>query len=193
MARETLPLLAHLPRLEADGVTHRRDCECVRCDAGFRPTEHDRTVARERWQLAKAQQAASRALDRRREKVRAKKFALVMELDADARATDEHITALRAARTRADSDDRLAMLQRLRSEGVPLAEALDRGGSNRSRGPSRDRTCDQRIKSPLLYQLSYRPGTKRGEISLRDTGAATGTMTGDAIRDRSRSSGLAWR
>ena len=81
MARETLPLLAHLPRLEADGVTHRRDCECVRCDAGFRPTEHDRTVARERWQLAKAQQAASRALDRRREKVRAKKFALVMELD----------------------------------------------------------------------------------------------------------------
>lgn len=126
MIRETLPLLAHLPRLEADGVTHRRDCECVRCDAGFRPTEHARTVARDRWQLAKAQQAASRALDRRREKVRAKRFALVMELEADARAADEHITALRAARTRADSDDRLAMLQRLRSEGVPLAEALDR-------------------------------------------------------------------
>ena len=105
MARKPLPLLAHLPRLEADGVTHRRDCECVRCDAGFRPTEHDRTVARERWQLAKAQQAAARALDRRREKVRAKKFALVMELEAEARATDERISALRAARTRADGDD----------------------------------------------------------------------------------------
>ena len=126
MARETLPLLAHLPRLEADGVTHRRDCECVRCDAGFRPTEHDRTVAGDRWQLAKAQQAAARALDRRREKVRAKKFALVMELEAEARATDRHITSLRAARTRTDSDARLAMLQRLRSEGVPLAEALER-------------------------------------------------------------------
>jgi hypothetical protein len=126
MARETLPLLAHLPRLEADGVTHRRDCECVRCDAGFRPTEHDRTTAHDRWQLAKAQQAAARALDRRREKVRAKKFALVMELEAESRATDQHITALRAARTRTDSDARLAMLQRLRSEGVPLAEALER-------------------------------------------------------------------
>jgi hypothetical protein len=125
MARN-LSLLAHLPLLEADGVTHRRDCECVRCDAGFRPTEHDRTVARDRWQLAKAQQAAARALDRRREKVRAKKFALVLELEAEARATDEHISALRAARTRADSDARLALLQRLRREGVPLAEALQR-------------------------------------------------------------------
>ena len=124
-ARKDLPLLAHLPRLEADGVTHRRDCECVRCDAGFRPTEHDRTVARERWQLARAQQTAARALDRRREKVRAKKFALVMELDAEARATDERIGALRAARTRVDGDERLALLQRLRSEGVPLAEALE--------------------------------------------------------------------
>ena len=125
MARETLPLLAHLPRLEADGVTHRRDCECVRCDAGFRPTEHDRNVARDRWQFAKAQQAAARALDRRREKIRAKKFALVKELDAEAQATDDRINALRAARTRADSDERLALLQRLRRDGVPLAEALE--------------------------------------------------------------------
>ena len=83
-------------------------------------------MARARWQLAKAQQAAARALDRRREKVRAKKFALVIELDAEAKATDAHINALRAARTRTDSDDRLALLQRLRSEGVPLAEALER-------------------------------------------------------------------
>ena len=126
MARKPLPLLAHLPQLEADGVTHRRDCECVRCDAGFRPTEHDRTQARERWQLAKAQQAAARALDRRREKVRAKKFALVMELDAEAKATDEHIDALRAARTRVDGDDRLAMLQRLRSGAFRWREALER-------------------------------------------------------------------
>src|SRR5262245_33471890 len=123
--RESLPLLAHLPRLEADGVTHRRDCECVRCDAGFRPTEHDRTVARDRWRLAREQQAAARALDRRREKVRAKQFALVMEPDAAASATDRQIGALRAARSRVDGDDRLALLQRLRRDGVPLAEALE--------------------------------------------------------------------
>jgi hypothetical protein len=30
----------------------------------------------------------------------------------------------------------------------------DPGGSD---GPGRSRTCDLRIKSPLLYQLSYRP------------------------------------
>ena len=124
-ARKTLPLLAHLPRLEVDGVTHRRDCECVRCDAGFRPTELDRELARSRWQLARAQQAAARALDRRRETVRAKKFALVMELDAEAKATDQQVIALRAARTRVDGDDRLALLQRLRRDGVPLAEALE--------------------------------------------------------------------
>ena len=98
--RNPLPLLAHLPRLESDGVTHRRDCECVRCDAGFRPTEHDRTMARERAQLVKTQQAAAKALDRRREKVRAKKFALVLELEAETRVTDERIGALREARTR---------------------------------------------------------------------------------------------
>ncbi len=33
--------------------------------------------------------------------------------------------------------------------------------------PSRDRTCDPRIKSPLLYRLSYRPKSK-SEYSKRD-------------------------
>ena len=122
--REPLPLLAHLARLEADGVTHRRDCECVRCDAGFRPTEHDRAVARPRWQVTKAQQAAARALDRRRERVRAKRFALVEELEAERKVTDQRIQALRAAHARTDGDGRLALLQRLRRSGVPLAEAL---------------------------------------------------------------------
>src|SRR6478735_8180437 len=70
MARETLPLLAHLPRLEADGVTHRRDCECVRCDAGFRPTEHERTAARLRFEAAQSRELAARALARRRERAR---------------------------------------------------------------------------------------------------------------------------
>ena len=121
----TLPLLAHLPRLEADGVTHQRDCECVRCDAGFRPTEHDRATARERWQITKAQQAAERALERRRERIRAKRFAVVKDLDTESKVTDQRIAALRAARARADGDGRLALLERLRRSGVPLAEALE--------------------------------------------------------------------
>src|SRR5262245_1241837 len=149
--KKPLPLLAHLPQLEADGVTHRRDCECVRCDAGFRPTEHDRTVARERFKLAKAQQAAARALDRRRDKVRAKRFALVLELDAESRATDQRIVALRAARTRADGDARLALLQRLRAEGVPLAEALDKVDQADRVGPAGF--------EPAAYGLKVRSST----------------------------------
>ena len=151
MARKPLPLLAHLPRLETDGVTHRRDCECVRCDAGFRPTEHDRTMARARAQLVKTQQAAAKALDRRREKVRAKKFALVLELEAEARATDQRIGVLREARTRVDSDERLALLQRLRREGVPLAEALDRVDKNDRVGPAGF--------EPAAYGLKVRSST----------------------------------
>ncbi len=52
-------------------------------------------------------------------------------------------------------------------------------------GPGRDRTCDLGIKSPLLYQLSYRPAILRlwGKVtqkvlrsrsgSLRSSGATT--------------------
>ena len=35
-----------------------------------------------------------------------------------------------------------------------------RGLRNVGYGPGRDRTCDLGIKSPLLYQLSYRPRTE---------------------------------
>src|SRR5262252_6795079 len=34
-----------------------------------------------------------------------------------------------------------------------------------SSGPGRDRTCDLRIKSPLLYQLSYRPADLAGSAA----------------------------
>ena len=120
----TLSLLAHQPRLETDGVTHRRDCECVRCDAGFRPSEEDRRTARLRWEVRRARGAAERALERRRERARVKQAALALELEAEAKAVDDRIRALRAARARADSDARLALLRRLRGAGVPLAEAL---------------------------------------------------------------------
>ena len=123
MAR-TLSLLAHLPRFEPDGVTHRRDCECVRCDAGFRPTEHERTTARLRFEAAQSREAGARALTRRRERARVKRAALALELEADAKAVDERLSALRAARDRVEHDGRLAMLERLRRAGVPLADAL---------------------------------------------------------------------
>jgi hypothetical protein len=123
MAR-TLSLLAHLPRFEDDGVTHRRDCECVRCDAGFRPTEQERATARLRFEAARAREDAARVLARRRERARLKRAALALELEADAKAVDERLSSLRAARDRVAHDGRLAMLERLRRAGVPLAEAL---------------------------------------------------------------------
>ena len=117
-------MLSHLPRLEADGITHRRDCECVRCDAGFRPTEEERRAARLRWDVGRARAAAERALARRRERARVRQAALALELGAEVQATEEHLRALRAARARADEDARLALFERLRKAGLPFSEAL---------------------------------------------------------------------
>ena len=119
-----LSLLAHLPRLEADGVTHRRDCECVRCDAGYRPTEQERTAARRRWDERREHEAAARALARRQERARVRAAALGLELRADEVAADARVRALRAAQARADEDQRLALLQSLRRSGMSLAAAL---------------------------------------------------------------------
>jgi hypothetical protein len=119
-----LSLLAHLPRLEADGIMHRRDCECVRCDAGFRPSEHERTAARLRWEDRRARSTAERALARRKERARVKAAAVGLQLDLEAREVDDRIGALRAARARVAADRRLMLLQALRRSGMPLAEAL---------------------------------------------------------------------
>jgi len=64
----TLSLLARLPRLEDDGLLHRRDCECVRCDAGYRPTEQERMEARRRFGAQKAREQAARTEERRKER-----------------------------------------------------------------------------------------------------------------------------
>ncbi len=119
-----LSLLAHLPRFEADGVTHRRDCECVRCDAGYRPSEADRTVAGRRWDERRIREAAARALARRQERARVRAVATELALGAEIQAADEKVRALRAAHQRADSDRRLALLQSLRRSGMSLAAAL---------------------------------------------------------------------
>ncbi len=119
-----LSLLAHRPRLEADGVMHRRDCECVRCDAGFRPSEHERVLARQRWADRRARSTAERALARRRELARVKAAAVGLQLEREAREVDDQIGALRAARARVAADRRLEILQALRRSGMPLSEAL---------------------------------------------------------------------
>ena len=99
-----LSLLAHLPRFEADGVTHRRDCECVRCDAGYRPSETDRTVAGQRWEERRIREAAARALARRQERARVRAVATELALGVEIRAANEEVRALRAAHARADGD-----------------------------------------------------------------------------------------
>jgi hypothetical protein len=124
----TLSLLAHLPRFEADGVTHRRDCECVRCDAGYRPSETDRAVAARRWEERRIREAAERALARRQERARvravATELAVGAKIEAEIQAANEKVRALRAAHVRADGDSQLALLQALRRTGMPLAAAL---------------------------------------------------------------------
>jgi hypothetical protein len=49
-------------------------------------------------------------------------------------------------------------------------------------GPGRDRTCDLGIKSPLLYQLSYRP---RGEGTLPPWSGSTSRWRSNGTRRRS--------
>jgi len=121
----TLSLLARLPRFEADGVTHRRDCECVRCDAGFRPTEQERAEARRRMGAQRAREQAAQAALRRKERERVKLAVVDVYVDEQVRAADVQVRALREARDRAAADQRLAQLWELRRAGWSLREALE--------------------------------------------------------------------
>ena len=119
-----LSLLAHLPRVEADGITHRRDCECVRCDAGYRPTESERTAPSRRWDERRVREAAARALARRQERARVRAAAIGL---CSARRLRRRTSGCgrcgRRARART-TIARLALLQSLRRTGMPLAAAL---------------------------------------------------------------------
>ena len=121
----TLSLLARLPRFEVDGVTHARDCECVRCDAGYRPTEHEREEARRRFEEQKAREQAARAEVRRKERERMKIAVLDVFVDGQVKAANDQVRNLREARARAASDPRLAQLWELRRAGMSLADALE--------------------------------------------------------------------
>ena len=120
-----LSLLGHLPRLEEDGVTHRRDCECVRCDAGFGPSEHERAEARRRFEERQERERAARALKRAKERERMKQAVVEVFVDAQVKAANDQVQALRAARDRAASDAKLARLWELRRAGLSLRDALE--------------------------------------------------------------------
>jgi hypothetical protein len=120
----TLSLLARLPLLEDDGITHRRDCDCVRCDAGYRPTEHERAEARRRHGEQKAREQAARVMARRKERERMKLAVVDVFVDEQVRAANDQVRALREARDRAAADERLARLWELRRAGLSLPDAL---------------------------------------------------------------------
>jgi hypothetical protein len=131
----TLSLLARLPRFEADGLTHRRDCECVRCDAGFRPTEQERVEARRRFGAQRAREQAAQVELRRKERERMKLAVVDVYVDEQVRAADAQVKALREARDRAAADARLAQLWELRRAGWSLRDALEE--VERRSGPAR--------------------------------------------------------
>jgi hypothetical protein len=120
----TLSLLARLPRLEEDGLTHRRDCECVRCDAGFRPTERERQVARQRIGEKRAREQAARDIARRMERERMNQALVEVFVDDQVKAANDQVQSLRAARARSATDERLEQLWELRRAGFSLGEAI---------------------------------------------------------------------
>jgi|GEM_PF-3369070 len=112
-------------RLEADGQTHRRDCECPRCEAGFTPTDHDRERAARRAAEKQGRAAAARAAERRKERVRLAQLDLQAYFRAGNAAADAEVQRLRDMRNKAIADRRLDELLRLRREGLPLGLALE--------------------------------------------------------------------
>jgi hypothetical protein len=104
---------------------HRRDCECVRCDAGYRPTEHERAAARRRQVEHKAREQATREATRRKERERMKLAVVDVFVDEQVRAANDQVQALRDARNRAAADERLAQLWQLRRAGLSLRDAIE--------------------------------------------------------------------
>jgi hypothetical protein len=121
----TLSLLARLPRLEQDGVTHRRDCECVRCDAGYRPTERERAAAHRRVTDQRAREQAARDIARREERERMNRALVEVFVGDQVKAAIDQVQALREARERTATDQRLVQLWELRRAGYSLPAALE--------------------------------------------------------------------
>src|SRR6266700_2368190 len=120
----SLSLLSRLPAFEEDGVTHRRDCDCARCDAGFGPSESERAAASRRWDEKKARAAAERAAARKVEVERIRRAEVDLFLKDQIRLTDQQLRSLRDLGSRVQKDPRLDELSRLRSQGLSRRDAL---------------------------------------------------------------------
>jgi hypothetical protein len=114
----------HAERLEADGQTHRRDCECARCEAGFTPTERDREVLIRRVAEKQGRAAAARARERKKERARLAQLDLAAYFRQGNAIANAEVLRLREWRARVLADRRLDELLRLRREGMPLGLAL---------------------------------------------------------------------
>ena len=112
-------------RLEADGQTHRRDCECARCEAGFTPTEREREVAVRRAAEKQARIATARAAERRKEKARLAQLDLAAYFERENAAADAEVRRLRDLRAKVVADRRLEALLQLRRQGLELGQALE--------------------------------------------------------------------
>jgi len=111
-------------RLEGDGETHRRDCECARCEAGFTPSERERAVAERRAAKKQGQLAAVRSAERRKTKEALHQMDLAAYFARGTEAADAEIARLRAARAKALTDRRAEALLELRSRGWELGQAI---------------------------------------------------------------------
>jgi hypothetical protein len=125
MGRTARPTLQPtLPLFEADGQTHRRACDCPRCDAGFRPSEGERAQAARRWEERQLRAAAEAALARKRARQQLKALRTTLALEEQERRTAERLRALADLRERLRADRRLEALLDSRRAGRPVAEAL---------------------------------------------------------------------
>jgi hypothetical protein len=122
--RRSPPSTLSLPRLEADGRTHRRDCECPRCEAGFGPSEGQRGLAARRWQEQQDRQAAEAALARKRARDRIKALRLVLALEEEDRRTAARLKEEAKLLARLKEDARLNTLLAVRQEGLPPDDAV---------------------------------------------------------------------
>ena len=111
-------------RLEADGRTHTRGCECPRCEAGFTPSEHDREVAGLRAAAERGRRAAARAFERRKERARLAQVDHDLYFRRAQEVADAEVERLRQSRRLAMADRRMADLLRLRREGLSLESAI---------------------------------------------------------------------
>jgi hypothetical protein len=114
-----------LPLVELDGQTHRRDCDCARCDAGFRPSEGERELAARRWQERREREEAEAALEKKRARDRLKALRTTIRLEEEARQTTAHVRALAETRERLKRDPRLEALLASRRAGRPVEEAIE--------------------------------------------------------------------